>query len=171
MAIKDRLGKLNETVDRLKVQAGTLAEKAQEQAARGQQRLEQFQGKKLADQLLLELGGLTYLDRQGRLDGEGRARVDSLVDQLQTFEAANGPIAVTRAVPPPGSTGSYVPGGAGTASASASSPADPAATPNPGPAAGAPPAGQPEGAAPGSGSGAVPKASYAADTDETSGPT
>jgi hypothetical protein len=146
VAFKDRLGKLNETVDRLKTQAGTLADKAQEQARIGQQRLEQFQAKKQADQLLLELGGLSYLEHQGRLDDEGRQRIASLLDQLRSFEATNGPIVVTRAVPPPGATGSYVPGGTG-------------GTPPPSPPAG---------------TGPLPRASYASDaaeaTEEAAGP-
>jgi len=142
VALKDRLGKLNETVDRLKTQAGTLADKAQEQTRIGQQRLEQFQAKKQADQLLLELGGLSYLEHQGRLDDEGRQRITSLLEQLQAFEAANGPIAVPRAVPPPGATGSYVPGGAG----------------------GTPPTSPPAGAGP------LPQASYASDAEQAEPP-
>ncbi|MCK4178021.1 hypothetical protein ACFFRE_07020 [Aciditerrimonas ferrireducens] len=155
MALKDRLGKLNETVDRLKTQAGTLADKAQEQARLGQQRLEQFQAKKQADQLLLELGGLAYLDQAGRLDEQGHQRMASLLDQLRAFEAANGPITVTRAVPPPGDTGNYVPAGAG-GTPPAPSPAPSPGTPStePGPAPGFAPSGGP-----------LPKATYASDQD------
>jgi len=166
MALKDRLGKLNDTVDRLKTQAGTLADKAQEQARLGQQRLEQLQGKKQADQLLLELGGLTFLDQAGRLDDQGRQRMASLLDQLRAFEAANGPITVTRAVPPPGDTGSYVPSGASSAPpppvAEASRTGQPdgsAASATPGPAAPAPSTSTAS-----TGGGALPRATYASDT-------
>jgi hypothetical protein len=182
VAFKDRLGKLNDTVERLKTQASTVAEVAQEQARLGQQRLEQFQTKKQTDQLLLELGGLAYLDQAGRLDDEGRQRMATVLEQIRAAEAANGPITVTRAVPAPGATGSYVPGGAGSAAATQAGGAPagdpggaPAAPPMPTPAAPSMPTAASTSTAPSTpatpvGGGPLPRATYASDAAEADGP-
>ena len=98
-------------MDKVKSQASALAEKAQEGAKAGQEKLSQMQSKKQSDALLLEFGGIVYLERSGRPESGGEARVEELIVQLRAHEAQYGPVSVTSAVPQPGATGSYVPGG------------------------------------------------------------
>lgn len=98
-------------MDKVKTQASALAEKAQEQAKVGQEKLSNLQTKKQSDALLLELGGITYLSQSGRAPEGSDARAAELVSQLQAHESAHGPITVTAAVAPAGDTGAYVPGG------------------------------------------------------------
>ena len=134
-------------MDKVKSQAAALAEMAQEGARVGQERLTQMQSKRQADALLLEYGGLVYLQRAGRGDPGADARLAEITTQIAAFEAANGPIQVTPAVPPPGATGSYVPGAAASASPAGAAPGSPA-----------PPAG---------GGGGIPSGSYSSDQDQT----
>jgi len=68
-------------MDKVKSQASLLAEKAQEGAKVGQERLMQMQTKRQSDALLLELGGLTYLARAGRPTPGADARIDELLDR------------------------------------------------------------------------------------------
>jgi len=162
-------------MDKVKSQASALADKAQEGAKVGQERLMQMQTKRQSDALLLELGGLTYLARAGRPVPGADARIDELVNQVGAFETAHGPIAVTAAVPPPGEGGSYVPAGAGPGNPAGPSPTTPA-TDSPSPQAA--PATAPATAsatAPATASatasatgGGIPTASYASD-EEASG--
>lgn len=155
-------------MDKVKSQVGVLAEKAQEGARVGQERLSDLQAKRQADALLLELGGLAYLSRAGREPAGAAARTEELVAQLQAVESAHGPIRVTSAVadPPPG--GSFVPPGAGSGAASATgteaSPSDPAAPP--GTAAPSGPAAPSGTAAPSGPAGGIPTASYRSDETE-----
>ena len=100
-------------MDKVKSQASVLAEKAQEGAKAGQEKLSQLQTKRQSDALLLELGGLVYTKRAGRPEAGADSRAEEIVRQLQAFEVTNGLVAVTPAVAQPGSTGSYVPAGAG----------------------------------------------------------
>ena len=51
-------------MDKVKAQATTLAEKAQEGAKAGQAKISEMQAKKHADSLLLELGGIVYPSRR-----------------------------------------------------------------------------------------------------------
>lgn len=176
MAFKD---KLNQTVDKLKTQAASLAEVAQTGVATGSQRLESYQRKRQADALLLELGGLLYLQSSGRGTPEAESRIAWLTDELRRFEAAYGAIQVTPAVPDAGTSGSYLPGGVGPASPTAASGPATTAPPGPIPSPPAPPSpvGSPVGSpvssgqvsnplpAPG-GAGAIPTGSYASETGE-----
>ncbi len=147
-------------MDKVKSQASALAEKAQEGARAGQEKLSQVQAKRHSDALLLELGGIVYLDRSGRPQAGGDARAEAIVSELRAFEAEHGAVSVTSAVPQPGETGSYVPGGAG----SPVSPASPApeASQSP-PVTSAPTGGGIPTASPGGG---IPTASYASDEDQ-----
>ncbi len=163
-------------MDKVKSQASALADKAQEGAKVGQERLMQMQTKRQSDALLLELGGLTYLARAGRPVPGADARIEELVNQVGAYETAHGPITVTAAVPPPGESGSYVPGGAGPGDlAGQGSPAGPPAGGPPAPApsassvpsAATPPAqppATPPPSAPSAGGG-IPTASYASDEE------
>jgi hypothetical protein len=82
-------------MDKMKTQAAVLAEKAQEGAKLGQEKLSQMQAKRQSDALLAELGGLVYLERVGRPSPNSEARQAELVKELQAFESANGPIQTT----------------------------------------------------------------------------
>ena len=113
-------------LDKVKTQATALAEKAQDGARAGQEKLSGMQAKRQADALLLELGGLTYLARAGRAAPDGDAQVARLMDQLAAHEAEHGPVSVSPPVAPPGETGSYVP--AGGAAAGGGAPAAPSPT-------------------------------------------
>jgi hypothetical protein len=150
-------------MDKVKSQASALADKAQEGAKVGQERLMQMQSKRQADAMLLELGGLTYLAQAGRAQPGAAARAEELVHQLAAFEAAHGPISVTAAVPPPGEGGSYIPGGtapAGTAPAGT----PPAGTPPAGTAPADPAPAAAPATAPATGGG-IPTPSYASDEE------
>jgi len=157
-------------MDKVKNQAAVLADRAQEGARLGQERLAQLQGSHQSNALLLEMGGLVYLARAGRPVEGSDARINELTRQLAAFESTNGPITVTPAVAPPGTTGSYVPGGAGNVGASMQEPdrmtnASTASTNTPGssPAgAGVPPVGN---AKPPSPTGGIPTATYASDSE------
>ncbi len=116
-------------MDKVKTQASQLAEKAQESAKAGQDKLSSMQSKKQSDALLLELGGITYLTQAGRAQPGSDARANELVSQIAAFEAANGAIAVTPATPPPGETGGFVPGGGETAAGTAAAPGEAASVP------------------------------------------
>jgi hypothetical protein len=152
-------------MDKVKSQASLLAEKAQEGAKVGQERLMQMQGKRQSDALLLELGGLTYVARAGRAAPGADDRIAEIVTQLETFEAEHGPVVVTPAVPPAGESGSYVPSRSEPASSGSPSAAHPA---DPTPAA---PDAQPPGAQPPAASaGGIPTASYASDQGSAEDP-
>ncbi len=115
-------------LDKVKTQATALAEKAQDGARAGQEKLSGMQAKRQADALLLELGGLTYLARAGRATPDGDAQVARLMDQLAAHEAEHGPVNVSPAVPPPGETGGYVPADGAAASGGAPAVPSPSAT-------------------------------------------
>jgi hypothetical protein len=150
-------------MDKVKAQAQTLAEKAQEQAKVGQEKLSAMQAKKQSDALLLEIGGIVYSQRVGRADGAGDEKIAALVERLKAFEAVHGEVQVTPADAPVGETGSYIPSSGGTADGGESTvsvPSDggtvasPAAAPPPAPAA---PAAAPVGG--------IPTATYSSDSE------
>ncbi|MGH9296769.1 MAG: hypothetical protein ACRDZP_02185 [Acidimicrobiales bacterium] len=143
-------------MDKMKNQASVLAEKAQEGAKAGQGKLSQIQSKRQADALLLELGGITYLERSGRQQDGADKRADELVSQLRTHEAEHGAVTVTSAVPPPGASGSYVPGDGGTSTPESGTPGG----------GGIPQSGTPGGGSGGGGGGGgIPSPSYSSDEE------
>lgn len=77
-------------MDKVKSQAAQLAEKAQEATKAGQARLDALQAKRKADQLLAQLGLLTYEAHEGRARPGADAETASLIDQLRQHEAAHG---------------------------------------------------------------------------------
>jgi hypothetical protein len=129
-------------MDKVKQQAGGLAQKAQEGAKAGQDKLAGMQAKKHADALLQELGGIVYCQRQGRpgtrggwVTGPGRGprappahdRVAAIFTQLQEYEATHGQITPTSADAPTGGPtgeGGFVPGGGGAPETSTGSTAE-----------------------------------------------
>jgi hypothetical protein len=84
-------------IDKVKAQATQLAEKAQPAWQAGQAKVADFQAKKKADAMLLELGGITYQDQTGRGDTAATARASQLVKMLQSHESEHGPVSVTSA--------------------------------------------------------------------------
>lgn len=114
-------------MDKVKAQATSLAEKAQEGAKAGQAKISDMQSKKHADALLLELGGIVYTQQAGRAAPDADAKASELVEQLRQFEAEHGQVAVTSAtlIAPAAPDGAFVPTatGAGDTPAQPSTPA------------------------------------------------
>ena len=86
-------------MEKVKTQANQIADKAQQAGQAGQAKIVEMQAKKRADALLLELGGLVYLDRSGRPAPDGDGRIAGLVARLQAHEAEHGQVTVTVADP------------------------------------------------------------------------
>jgi hypothetical protein len=151
-------------MDKVKAQATSLAEKAQEGAKAGQAKLSDMQAKKHADSLLLELGGVVYTQQVGRASADADAKASELVEQLRQFEAEHGPVTVTSAslIAPASPDGSFVP----ASSASADTPAQ-ASAPAPTVVTGG--GGMPAstGGIPQS-TGGIPTGSYSSDSEESS---
>jgi len=84
-------------MDKVKAQTSQLLEQAQQVGQAGQAKLAEVQAKRKADALLLELGGVTYLERVGRSDASTQARAAQLVTLLQQHETEHGPVSVTSA--------------------------------------------------------------------------
>lgn len=145
-------------MDKVKAQTTVLAEKAQAGAKAGQEKLGQMQAKRQSDALLLELGGIVYLERQGRAPADSQTRAGELVARLQAFETEHGAVTVTPADPQPGETGSFIPGSAGVAAPTADNPPPP-----PPPSAAAVPGGVPASGGIPQSSGGIPTASYSSD--------
>ncbi|MGH3578197.1 MAG: hypothetical protein ACRDU0_11655 [Mycobacterium sp.] len=74
-------------MDKVKQQAGTLAEKTQEGAKVAQGKIDQLQEKRKIDQLLHDLGELYYAQRQGKASPEAPAQMDSLISEIAGHEA------------------------------------------------------------------------------------
>lgn len=87
-------------MDKVRSQATVLAEKAQEGAKAGQEKLSALQAKHHADALLLELGGLSYLARTGRATPADEKKAEELVGRLSEHEAAHGPLSLAHAGAP-----------------------------------------------------------------------
>lgn len=84
-------------MDKVKSQANVIAEKAQEGAKAGQERISQLQAKRQADALLLELGGIVYLQRSERPEPTADARIEEILAKLREYETQYGLVTVTSA--------------------------------------------------------------------------
>jgi hypothetical protein len=84
-------------MDKVKAQAGQLADKAQQAGQAGQAKLADLQAKRKGDAMLLELGGEYYGQKVGRADAGADTRMAALVARLQAFEAEHGTLGVTAA--------------------------------------------------------------------------
>ena len=96
-------------MDKVKQQASVLADKAQETAKVGQDRLSQLQAKREADAMLVELGRIVYLSRTGRTPDGAEEKKAELVSRLEAHEADNGPSSVAPDPPDTGSSTTFVP--------------------------------------------------------------
>ena len=86
-------------VDKMKAQAAQLAQKAQEAGKAGQSKLEEVQAKRRADGLLRQLGQAVYSLHGGATNAETEARIASLVEELQAYEAQYGPLTAVEEEP------------------------------------------------------------------------
>lgn len=77
-------------MDKVKAQAGQLAQKTQDTAREGKARLDQAQANRRADMLLRNLGALVYAERTNRGTPGTQDQVDQLVKDIQAHEAENG---------------------------------------------------------------------------------
>jgi len=79
-------------MDKMKEQAGQLAEKSKQGMAQGQAKLDTMQAKKRTDSLLHDLGAAYYAAER---KGGSREEVQRLLAELDTHEAENGPVDTT----------------------------------------------------------------------------
>jgi hypothetical protein len=85
-------------MDKVKAQAGQLADTAKQAQQAGQAKVAEIQAKRRADALLAELGGIVYAERAGRPVPDAEVRTAQVVARLQAHEAEHGPL------PEPGTT-------------------------------------------------------------------
>jgi hypothetical protein len=77
-------------MDRVKQQAPQLAQKLQEAAQEGKEKLDQVQAKRRADAMFRELGAAVYAERTNRATADTPAKIERLVKALTEQEAAQG---------------------------------------------------------------------------------
>jgi len=77
-------------VDRMKQQATQIAGKAQEAGKVGQAKLEALQARRRADDLLRQLGLISFSAATGRGAPSDERRSNDLVEQLRQYEAEYG---------------------------------------------------------------------------------
>jgi hypothetical protein len=77
-------------MDKVKAQAGQLAQKTQETAREGKARLDQAQANRRADMLLRNLGALVYAERTNRGTPGTDDQVNKLIGDISAHEAENG---------------------------------------------------------------------------------
>jgi hypothetical protein len=77
-------------MDKVKAQAGQLAQKTQETAREGKARLDQAQANRRADMLLRNLGALVYGERTNRGTPGTDDQINKLVGDISAHEAENG---------------------------------------------------------------------------------
>jgi len=142
-------------LDKVKEQAGSLANSVNETVSKGQQSMDEGQSRKRADGLLRDLGALVYARDTGRGTEATDAAITRLTAELQDHEAQGGVVdlsdhtqapAPEEGTPPPppgaGTTPPPPPGGDAAATAPPPAPAAPSAptvTPPPPPGSVAPP--------------------------------
>src|SRR3954451_9937773 len=73
-------------LDKVKTTAQQVAEKAQEGAKQGQEKIQEARAKRSADAVLKDLGTALYLDRTGRGTPQLTAEVERLTAELRDME-------------------------------------------------------------------------------------
>ncbi len=119
-------------MDKVKAQATQLAQKTQEAAQEGKNRLDQAQANRRGDALLRQLGALVFAERTGRGTPDSQTKIDELINTISAHERENGLNLSQSPVPPPGTpadqAGSYSggpPSGQDSSFSSGSGPAGP----------------------------------------------
>ena len=79
-------------LDKIKQQASEIADKAQDLGKKGQDRVEQVQGKAKANSLLRELGTVVYAERTGKASATTSAQISRVMSELGQLEATGVPI-------------------------------------------------------------------------------
>lgn len=102
-------------MDKVKAQAGQLADRAQVAGKVGQAKIEAIQAKRKADSQLEEIGRMTYLGEAGRGDAAFASRIAELVESIRRYEAEFGLISADA---DGGSDSATTPPGGGQADAS-----------------------------------------------------
>jgi hypothetical protein len=77
-------------MDRVREQAAQLAQKTQEAAKEGREKLDQAQARRRADAMFRDLGAALYAERTGRAGADNAAKMDRLVEALKRQEAEQG---------------------------------------------------------------------------------
>jgi hypothetical protein len=77
-------------MDRVKAQATLAAQKAQEAAQQGKDKLDQAQANRRGDAMLRQLGVIVYADRTGRGTPDSQAKIDKLINDISAHERENG---------------------------------------------------------------------------------
>lgn len=75
-------------LDRIKLQASELADRAQDLGKQGQDRIEQVQTKGRANSLLRDLGAATYAERTGKASAATSAQLARAMGELRSLEAS-----------------------------------------------------------------------------------
>jgi hypothetical protein len=125
-------------LDKVKAQATAATEMAKDAAAKGQAKMNEVQGNKVADGMLRDLGAAFYATQTGRATPTTEADMGRLVSALQSHEAEHGQI--TLAPESAAAAPMAAPAADGTPAASPPPPpppkaADPASPPPPPPTA------------------------------------
>ncbi len=82
-------------MDKVKLQAGQLADKAQEAGKAGQAKIEALQAKKHVKQVLSEIGTKTYLEHENRSSDTTDQELEALFGEVKKYEDNYGPIDTT----------------------------------------------------------------------------
>jgi hypothetical protein len=118
-------------MDKVKAQATQLAQKTQEAAQEGKNRLDQAQANRRGDAMLRQLGALVFAERTGRGATDSEAKIDQLISTISTYEQENGLNLAQASVPQPGTPGDQAgadpsaPSGQDTSTSTGSGPAGP----------------------------------------------
>ena len=89
-------------MDKVKAQATQLAQKTQEAAQEGKNKLDQAQANRRGDVLLRQLGAAVFAERTGRGTADTQATIDQLVSTISAHERENGLNLSQATVPQPG---------------------------------------------------------------------
>ncbi|MCL5047806.1 MAG: hypothetical protein M1374_03310 [Firmicutes bacterium] len=81
-------------MDKVKMQAGQLADKAQEAGKLGQAKIEALQAKKNVKQTLAEIGIVTYLAHDGRDVTGNQDNLEALFNAVKEYENNYGAVSV-----------------------------------------------------------------------------
>jgi hypothetical protein len=77
-------------MDKVKAQATMAAQKAQEAAQQGKDKLDQAQATRRGDAMLRQLGAAVFAERTGRGGPDSQAKIEQLISEISAHERANG---------------------------------------------------------------------------------